>query len=104
MTLQRVGLALTSSVLVTFALPLILPFPQREDGLVTGTMNTVYDRVILGGRVMDPASDLDAVRNIGLLGGRIAIITTEAVRGRDTVDARGLVVAPGWSSSSARRT
>jgi imidazolonepropionase-like amidohydrolase len=58
--------------------------------------NTVYDRVIRGGRVMDPASQLDAVRNIGLMGGRIAVITTQAIRGRDTVDARGLVVAPGF--------
>ena len=58
--------------------------------------NAVYDRVILGGHVMDPASNLDAVRNIGLLDGRIAVITTQAVRGRDTVDARGLVVAPGF--------
>ena len=56
----------------------------------------VYDRVILGGRVMDPASSLDGVRNIGLREGRIAVITTQAVRGRDTIDARGLVVAPGF--------
>ena len=60
------------------------------------TAPPVYDRVILGGHVMDPASKLDAVRNIGLKGGRIAVITTEAIRGRDTVDARGLVVAPGF--------
>src|SRR5690242_12612517 len=58
--------------------------------------NTVYDRVILGGRVIDPASNLDAVRNIGLAEGRVAVITTQALRGRDTVDARGLVVAPGF--------
>ena len=56
----------------------------------------VYDRVILGGHVMDPASQLDGVRNIGLSGGRIAVITTEAIVGRDTIDARGLVVAPGF--------
>jgi len=56
----------------------------------------VYDRVILGGHVMDPASTLDAVRNVGLSDGRIAVITTEPIRGRDTVDARGLVVAPGF--------
>src|SRR5437660_5579918 len=56
----------------------------------------VYDRVILGGRVIDPATRRDAVRNIGLTGGRIAAITTRAIRGRDTVDARGLVVAPGF--------
>src|SRR6266480_2749973 len=56
----------------------------------------VYDRVILGGRVIDPATRLDAVRNIGLTGGRIAAITTRAIRGRDTVDAHGLVAAPGF--------
>jgi N-acyl-D-aspartate/D-glutamate deacylase len=60
------------------------------------TASTIYDRVILGGRVMDPASNLDGVRNIGLLDGRIAVITAQALRGRDTVDARGLVVAPGF--------
>src|SRR5207247_9223314 len=46
--------------------------------------------------VMDPASKLDAVRNIGLLGGAVAVIETQRIRGRDTVDARGLVVAPGF--------
>ncbi len=56
----------------------------------------VYDRVILGGDVMDPGSELDAVRNIGLLGGKVAVITTHAIKGRDTIDARGLVVAPGF--------
>jgi len=56
----------------------------------------VYDRAILGGHAMDPASGLDAVRNIGLSDGRIAVITTEAVRGRDTSDARDLIVAPGF--------
>ena len=55
-----------------------------------------YDRVILGGRVMDPESGLDAARNIGLRDGRIAVITTQAITGRDTIDARGLVVAPGF--------
>jgi len=60
------------------------------------TADAAYDRVILGGQVMDPAAKLDAVRNIGLVGGRIAVITTQAIRGRDTVDARGLVVAPGF--------
>ncbi len=56
----------------------------------------VYDRVILGGHVMDPASNLDGVRSIGITGGRIAVITTQAIQGRDTVDARGLVVCPGF--------
>ncbi|MFL5606287.1 MAG: amidohydrolase family protein [Gemmatimonadaceae bacterium] len=65
-------------------------------GTLSAQRVAVYDRVILGGRVMDPASRIDAVRNIGLVGGRIAVITTDAIRGSDTIDARGLVVAPGF--------
>jgi imidazolonepropionase-like amidohydrolase len=59
-------------------------------------VNALYDRVILGGRVIDPESNLDAVRNIGILDGRIAVITEEAIRGRDSIDAHGLVVSPGF--------
>src|SRR3954468_1157466 len=54
------------------------------------------DIVIANGRVIDPASGLDAIRNVGISGGRIAEISTSALRGRNTVDARGLVVAPGF--------
>jgi len=55
-----------------------------------------YDLVILNGRVMDPETMLDAVRNVGVKDGRIAIITTAELVGKDTIDATGLVVAPGF--------
>src|SRR5438093_13249377 len=55
-----------------------------------------YDVVIQGGRVMDPETGLDAVRNVGIKGGAIARITTEPLRGTNVVDASGLVVAPGF--------
>jgi len=35
-----------------------------------------FDIVILNGRVIDPESDLDAVRNIGIRGGSVELITT----------------------------
>lgn len=56
----------------------------------------VYDLVILNGRVMDPESGLDAVRNVGIDGGKIRAISTQPLRGRETIDAKGLVVAPGF--------
>ena len=56
----------------------------------------VYDVVIRGGRVIDPESRLDAVRNVGLRGGRIAAISRGPLRGMQVIDARGLVVAPGF--------
>lgn len=55
-----------------------------------------YDLVIHGGRVMDPESGLDAVRDIGIAAGRIAAVTARPLRGRAAIDARGLVVAPGF--------
>lgn len=55
-----------------------------------------YDVVILNGRVMDPESGADAVRNVAIRGGKIAALTTSALRGRTTIDAKGLVVAPGF--------
>jgi dihydroorotase len=55
-----------------------------------------FDVVILHGRVMDPESGLDAVRDIGITGNRITAITENEIRGRKTIDARGLVVAPGF--------
>ena len=55
-----------------------------------------YDVVIVNGRVMDPESGLDAVRNVGLRAGKVAAISAEPMQGRRTVDAKGLVVAPGF--------
>jgi N-acyl-D-aspartate/D-glutamate deacylase len=55
-----------------------------------------YDLVLSGGRVMDPETNLDAIRNIGVTGNRIAAISTAPLRGRDVIDAKGLVVTPGF--------
>jgi dihydroorotase len=55
-----------------------------------------YDLVLQGGRVMDPASGLDSVRNVGITAGRIEIVTAERLRGTEVVDVSGLVVAPGF--------
>jgi len=55
-----------------------------------------YDLVIANGRVLDPASKLDAVRNVGIRNGKIAAISTGALGGRATIDATGLTVAPGF--------
>ncbi len=55
-----------------------------------------YDLVILNGHVMDPESGLDAVRNIGVAEGRIKLVTTKAILGKNTIDARNLVVSPGF--------
>ena len=56
----------------------------------------VYDLVILNGRVIDPESRSDAVRNLGISNGAIKTISSNTLRGRNVIDARGLVVSPGF--------
>jgi len=55
-----------------------------------------YDLVIANGRVMDPESGLDAVRNVGIRSGKVAAISSGSLEGKQTIDARGLIVAPGF--------
>jgi N-acyl-D-aspartate/D-glutamate deacylase len=55
-----------------------------------------YDLVLERGRVMDPETGLDAVRNVGIREGKIVRISSEALSGRRVIHAGGLVVAPGF--------
>jgi N-acyl-D-aspartate/D-glutamate deacylase len=55
-----------------------------------------YDIVIANGRVMDPETNLDAVRFVGIRAGKIAAISATPLTGNRTIDAKGLVVAPGF--------
>jgi len=51
-----------------------------------------YDAVITNGRVLDPESGLDAVRNVGILAGKIRAISTGSLVGKTKIDAKA------WSS------
>ena len=55
-----------------------------------------FDTAILNGRVIDPESGLDAIRNVGIRGGRIESISVDTLDGSKVIDATGLVVGPGF--------
>ena len=60
-----------------------------------------YDWVLSGARVMDPASGFDGVAHVALAGDRIAAISETPLTGPEVkdaqiIDARGLVLAPGF--------
>jgi len=55
-----------------------------------------YDLVLFNGRVIDPETHLDAVRNIGVRNGVIETVGADSLRGRIQIDASGLAVAPGF--------
>ena len=55
-----------------------------------------FDIVLANGRVMDPETNLDAVRNVGIRDGKIAAVSEAALEGRTVIDAKGLVVTAGF--------
>jgi dihydroorotase-like cyclic amidohydrolase len=55
-----------------------------------------FDTVIAGGRVLDPESNLDAVRHIGIRNGLVAAVSPTPLKGAKTIDAAGLTVSPGF--------
>jgi hypothetical protein len=58
--------------------------------------NIMYDVVLKGGRVIDPETKLDAIRNVGILNNRIAQISSDPLQGKQVIDVTGLIVAPGF--------
>jgi len=67
--------------------------------MVVGTQARAQDRydvVIHGGRVVDPETSLEAVRDVGIRGNQIVAISERALTGTRVIEASGLVVAPGF--------
>jgi N-acyl-D-glutamate deacylase len=52
--------------------------------------------VITGGRIVDPASGMDAIGDVAVMDGRIAAVGTGLGGAERVIDASGLVVAPGF--------
>src|SRR5262249_1411 len=55
-----------------------------------------FDTVIANARAIDPESALDAGRKVGIRNGKIAAVSPKPLTGKSTIDAKGLVVAPGF--------
>ena len=56
----------------------------------------IYELVIRGGRVIDPAARLDAIRDVAISQGRIATVGSNVTgTSTNTVDAHGKLVVPG---------
>jgi N-acyl-D-aspartate/D-glutamate deacylase len=64
--------------------------------ITAGLSAQQYDLVLEGGRVIDPETHLDAVRNVGIDAGKIVRIFTEPLQGKRVVHVTGLIVAPGF--------
>lgn len=81
--INRLAFSIVASIII--AMPTATVFAAKN-----------YDLVILNGRVMDPETKLDAVRNVGIKDGKIAKISKKKLKGKQTINAKDHVVAPGF--------
>lgn len=74
---------------------------MKETKISSDSSDNVFDLVIAGGRVIDPASGLDAAADIGVVDGKIAAVAKAADGGlaasgaAKRIDATGKLVCPG---------
>ena len=73
--------------------PIILISPILVISLVFAApaFAEVYDVVLDGGRVMDPETGIEAVRNVGITQGRITRISSETLAGKRVLDAKAFI-------------
>ena len=73
---------------VALSLLIVLPLAGQQDS---------YDLLLTGGHVIDPANNVDDVRDVAIRNGRIARVAASipAQAARRTVDMKGLYVVPG---------
>lgn len=64
-------------------------------------MTDQFDLVLKSGRVIDPASDLDGVQDVGIKDGKIAAVGDLTANGSDTIDVTGQLVIPGMIDTHA---
>src|SRR5687767_3939945 len=89
-SISRAGVARGRSAVCIAVFATIVAVAQLQ------STQQAYDLVLAGGRVMDPATGLDEVRNVGIRGGEIVALQRTPLTGTTTLDVSGLVVAPGF--------
>ena len=55
----------------------------------------MFDLVLKGGRVIDPAQGMDARMDVAFADGRVAEVGADLAGGKQTRDVSGLIVVPG---------
>ena len=75
---------------------LLLSFLYLFFSAVVFAQSDSYDVVFKQARVIDPESSLDAIRYVGINGNKIAIVSETPITGKTEINAKGMVLGPGF--------
>ncbi len=95
--MKIIPLNLVASVIAS----MMLSGCTEPSGASKSADNELFDIILVGGRVIDPETGLDAVRDVGIRDGRIVAVSEKSLGGqgkneRVKINVKGLVVAPGF--------
>src|SRR5258708_1142198 len=67
------------------------------------SVSTTFDLLLRGGRVIDPASGVDGIKDVAIRGGKVATVQANILptSARDVVDVTGKIVLPGLIDTHA---
>jgi dihydroorotase len=67
------------------------------------SVSTTFDLLLRGGRVMDPASGIDGLKDVAIRNGKIAVVQSDILpsSAREVVDVTGKIVLPGLIDTHA---
>src|SRR5258708_22634429 len=67
------------------------------------SVSTTFDLLLRGGRVIDPASGVDGIKDVAIRGGKVATVQADILptSARDLVDVTGKIVLPGLIDTHA---
>src|SRR6202043_3114599 len=74
-----------------------------REGISAMSVSTTFDLLLRGGRVIDPASGVDGLKDVAIRGGKIAAIQSDILptSAREVVDVADKIVLPGLIDTHA---
>src|ERR1700744_3137868 len=76
---------------------------RADERRTTMSVSTSFDLLLRGGRVIDPASGIDGLKDVAIRAGKIAAIQSDILRtsAREVVDVSDKIVLPGLIDTHA---
>ena len=67
------------------------------------SVNTSFDLLLRGGRVIDPAAGIDGLKDVAIRGGKVAAVQSDILpaSAREVIDVNGKIVLPGLIDTHA---
>ena len=90
--MNKINVEYKKSLLASFLAGMLMIFIAGA----SQAQQPIFDVVFKQGRVIDPETKLDAIRDVGITGKKIISVSTEPLKGKVEIDAKGKILGPGF--------